>query len=248
MARPSGTRRNSSQAASGPRISRTRAPGRLLRILDAAVEVFIRNGYRQGRIEDVAALAGVSPATVHLYARSKDALFDLAMRHALGDSTVGDEPLPYAAPPPAELIERASNRLRAVAVFPRLEAVATRRPSDPGSELAAIVREGYRWLLRYHRAVLLVERCAREWPELAALWYMQFRRGVLGRMAAYLARRGEQGALRATPDAAMTARICLETIAFFAMHRHRAPDSAMDDAKAEEAVVDFIGHALLPGA
>ena len=228
-------------------MARTRAPDRLQHVLDAAIAVFIQAGYRQGRIEDVARAAGVAPATVLLYARSKEALFELALRHALHDHSVLDEPLPYSAPPATDLIERVWQRLKAVARFPTLDAAPKKAPAMGGrAELEAIIREGYRWQLHYHRALLLVERCARDWPELAALFYQEFRRGVLNRITSHLKRRAEQGALRELPDQAVAARIVVEIIAFFAMHRHRAPDSEMDDERAEAAVVDFISHALHP--
>jgi AcrR family transcriptional regulator len=226
---------------------RTRTPGLQRRLLDAAVEVFSRAGYRQGRIEDVARAARVSPATVHLYARTKEALFDLAVRHALLDATALTEPVPYAAPPASELIERLWQRLREVAHFPALEGAGADVPAMGAvAELEAIVREGYRWQLRHYRGVLLVERCAREWPELAALFYREFRRTVIARLTAHLDRRMAQGALRRVPDTGLAARVIVETIAWFAMHRHRAPDSVMDDAAAEAAVVDFVVNALAP--
>ena len=100
-------------------MARTRAPGRLSRIIAAATDVFIAGGYRLARIEDVARGAGVAPATVHLYARTKEALFDLVLRSALHDGSVLEEPLPYASPPQGELIERVWQRLNAAARFPR---------------------------------------------------------------------------------------------------------------------------------
>ncbi len=226
---------------------RTRAPGRLQEIIGAATDTFIANGYRLARIEDVAHRAGVAPATVHLYARTKDALFDLVMRAALHDPTVADVALPHLAPPAGDMIERLWQRLLAAARFPSLDDAPPDPPADGAvAEFERIVRELYRWLLRHHRAVKLIERCAREWPELAALYYKQFRRTGLDRLATYLDRRGRQGALRATPDPAVAARVVVETVAFFAMHRFSAPDSAMDDARTEAVVLDMLTNALRP--
>lgn len=224
---------------------RTRTPGRLRVILAAATDAFIASGYRLARIEDIAQRAGVAPATIHLYARTKDALFDLVMRAALHDPAVDDVDLPYVAPPSEAIIERLWQRLNAVARFPALE----HAPADPPAgeavaEFGEIVREIYHWLLRHRRAIKLIERCAREWPELAALYYQQFRRTGLDRLADYLERRTRQGALRATPDATIAARVVLETVAFFAMHRFSAPDSEMDDVRTEAVVLDMLTSAV----
>ena len=113
-------------------------------------------------------------------------------------------------------------------------------------EFEEIIREIYRWIVHYHRAVELIERCAREWPELAALYYKQFRRNGLDQLTQYLERRARQQALRRTADPAIAARVVLETIAFFALHRHSAPDSDMNDELAEAVVIDMLSHALRP--
>jgi AcrR family transcriptional regulator len=228
-------------------MSRTRAPGRLQDIISAATDTFIASGYRLARIEDIAQRAGVAPATVHLYARTKEALFDLVVRAALHDPTVDDVELPYSAAPSGEVIEQLWQRLMAASKFPRL----TGFPPDPppegaAAEFEAMVRDLYRWQIRHHRAIKLTERCAREWPELAALFYKQFRRLGLAKLGEYLALRARQGALRPTPDPAIAARVVVETVAFFAMHRFSAPDSEMDDARAEAVVVDMLTNAMRP--
>ncbi|MBC3193612.1 TetR/AcrR family transcriptional regulator [Pseudonocardia sp. C8] len=48
---------------------------RMERVLDAAGELLVRQGYRRVTIEDVARRAGVGKGTVYLHVRTKDALF-----------------------------------------------------------------------------------------------------------------------------------------------------------------------------
>lgn len=224
---------------------RARLPGRLSQILDAGALVFIAKGYRLARVEDIARKAGVAPATVHLYAATKEALFDLVMRCALHDPTVLEVALPYRAPPTTEFVERTWQRLLSTADFPVLRALGAAAPREGAeAELRSLVREGYRWLLRHHRAITLIERAAPEWPELAKLFSLQFRRDFLQRLTAHLERRAAQGLLRTTPDAAIAARVILETISYFGVHRHSAHDGELDDARTEEAVLDLIAAAL----
>jgi TetR/AcrR family transcriptional regulator len=46
------------------------------KILRAAEEVFLRDGYSGSRMQDIADLAGINKALLHYYFRSKDKLFD----------------------------------------------------------------------------------------------------------------------------------------------------------------------------
>ena len=54
------------------------------------------------------------------------------------------------------------------------------------------------------------------------------------------------GAVRPLPDVPTAARLILETVVWFARHRHNSPDSAMiGDATALETTVDFLVSGLL---
>lgn len=54
------------------------------RILDAARRVFVRRGSAGARMQEIAAEAGVNPALLHYYFRSKDALALAVFREAAG--------------------------------------------------------------------------------------------------------------------------------------------------------------------
>lgn len=226
---------------------RTRNPATLGRVVSAATELFIRRGYRGTRIGAVAELAGISPGTVYLYARDKASLFDLTMRSALHDPAIDGITLPYSTPDPNRLVADLWDRFEPHARFPLLEeAVGREHPTDIEREFEQIVRELYGWLFRYWKGLKIIERCSRDWPELFALFYQQFRREGLARLADYLRRRVDDGYLHPMPHAPTAARAILEQCAFFAMHRHTAPDSAaLTDADAEETTVTVLKRAFL---
>jgi hypothetical protein len=70
---------------------------------------------------------------------------------------------------------------------------------------------------------------------------------VLAALTEYPGRRARSGALRATPDAAATARLVLETPTWFARHRHWTPDgAAIPDELAADSAVDALMQALVP--
>lgn len=222
-------------------MARSRQEGRLDEILEAAARVFMRLGYRGARIDLVAQEAGIAAGTVHLYAASKEALFDLVMRREFG-APIPNTRGPYALESSATMINDAWEHLAHIAQFTKLDAaLAQDVPTDPQDELRGIVHELYRWIATYWRGLRIVERCASEWPELHALFYQQLRRPQLARFATYLERRARQGLMRSTPNSATAARVVLEMIAFFAMHRHTAPDSQdLNGDVAEQTVIDMV--------
>ena len=61
-------------------------PGELL---EAALQLFVQKGYAATKVEDVAALAGVSKGTLFLYFPTKEALFKAVVRAKIVDPLAG---------------------------------------------------------------------------------------------------------------------------------------------------------------
>jgi hypothetical protein len=116
-------------------------------------------------------------------------------------------------------------------------------------ELGAIVDALYGFVERNRRAIQLIEQCAADLPELAQWFFVEQRRALLDRLTDYLRGRIAAGKLRPVPDAPAAARFINETIAWFAMHRHRDADSEMlDDDACRVTVRHLILAAFLPAA
>lgn len=102
----------------------------------------------------------------------------------------------------------------------------------------------YAVLVRHRRGLKLIDRCAPDHPELAALWFKGGRELLLGLLVQYLELRGRR--LRALPDRSVAARIVIENLVLWAVHRHWDPaPQRVDDQVAEEAVVRFLLDALV---
>jgi AcrR family transcriptional regulator len=216
------------------------------RIVDAAALIFIAAGYRNARMEMVAERAEVAVGTLYRYAANKEALFELVLRRAFHDPEVGDVELPFQPTESQGYVEHIWRRLTDVSPFIVLRnAARTKRPLDPEEEFRHVVEELYDWQSRYWRALKIIERCARDWPELAHLFYHQFRRELFDLGATYLEKRMRDGWLRAYPDTGVAVRLIGENVAFFAMHRHTAPDSVMEDGVARETVVSVLLNAFV---
>lgn len=77
-------------------------PGELL---DAALTLFVEKGFAATRVEEVAALAGVSKGTLFLYFPSKEELFKALVRHTIsGRFTEWNEELKHFTGSSAELV------------------------------------------------------------------------------------------------------------------------------------------------
>ncbi len=148
----------------------------------------------------------------------------------------------------AEMISQARSFVAAAVPFGALaEALRTTEPAAPAGELELILRELFTLEEQTAQAVDMIERSARELPELADLLNAGLRRPVLDALTGYLEGRAKTGALRATPDSAATALFVLETLTWFARHRQADPAGvALGSVLAQETAVDALLHALVP--
>jgi AcrR family transcriptional regulator len=220
---------------------------RFERLVECATRVFIEQGYRRTQMGDIADALGVAKGTVYLYVESKEALFDLVVRSA--DSTDGvrvPEALPVSTPAPGATLAVAEERMAKGATLPALNAALARKQvRDARGELEEIVRELYRTLSANREGIKLLDRAGRDFPELADLWFRGGREGLLGLFCEYIEGRIRRKRFRPVPDVAVAARLVIETIVFWAVHRHWDPHpQSVVESVSEETVVRFVVDAL----
>jgi AcrR family transcriptional regulator len=217
-------------------------------LIEAATAVFLEQGYRRTQMADVAARMGIAKGTIYLYVESKEALFHAVVIHADRTERIDlPEALPVATPALGATLEEVRKRVAENAELPAIaEALARRRVADVRSEIEAIVRELYTLLSRHRVAIKLLDRCAADYPELAATWHGTGREGAVALLRHYLEDRIRRGLLEPVEDPAISARIVLETAVFWAVHRHWDPSPQLaDESVVEKTVVDFVVRALL---
>jgi len=128
-----------------------------------------------------------------------------------------------------------------------MSALDRTRVVDAPSELEAIVREVYQTMYRNRVALKLIDRCSADHPELAAVWFKGGREGLLGLLTGYLEDRWRRRALRPLPNAAIAARIVLETVVFWAVHRHWDPSpQAVEEGAVDDTVAGLLVAAMRP--
>ncbi|HVP30282.1 MAG TPA: helix-turn-helix domain-containing protein [Myxococcota bacterium] len=222
---------------------------RLAEIVAAAGRVVAEKGYERTQMSDVARALGISAGNLYNYVESKEALFHLLVEQGFG--CVSPPPLPEGlvrTPAPGETLALLRRRLVDEMSLPMLDAALARRgpPRDARGEVTAVVRELYRVVGRNRQGIRVLERSAHEWPELAALFYAEMRRGMLDKLRRWIAGRIEQGVFVRVAEPAAAARFVNESIAWFAMHRFADYDAAkLDDRACEETAVMLLANALL---
>lgn len=228
-------------------MARKTPPDRVSHLIAHATKIFIDQGYLRTQMEDVAAALGVAKGTLYLYVESKEALFDLVTRCADAEPpppTFAKLPLP--TPTAGATLTYVRERLVRNQTLPALTAALTRqRVKDARAELTLILGELYDTLARNRHGIKLLDRSAQDLPELAALWFDSARGGLIATLTHYLETRMIRKLLRPLPDAAVTARLIIETIAFWAVHRHWDPrPQVVDETVARDTVIQFLLNAL----
>jgi len=233
-------------------MARRRPPDRFQQLWDAALRVFGSKGLRRARMVDIARDMGVSPGSLYNYVESKEALFVWLVEHGGepgGVTTPGRLPLP--TPRPGELEARLRERLDVGFRLARLDAaLARRRVVDARGELDGILREFWELVVRTRGPIAVVERSALDLPDLFAIWFVGARRAFFSRVTRYVDRRARSGHFRPVADASVAARLLIESVVFFARHRHGDPDPGLlpgDDA-VREVVIPMLLASLMPDA
>jgi len=222
---------------------------RLMQLIESATLAFAAQGYRRTTMADIARRMGVAPGTVYLYAESKEALFDFLVRWHLGrvdlDSPIS---LPVQSTEGEGGLELISEQLKVDQLFPALaRALTIEHPPDPAAEVRGLVGELYKTIKRYRRFISLIEGSALDWPEMADAFYRFFRQSLFDQLAAYIGLRISYGYLPAVTSESIAARLLMEAIAWFAMHRYGdryTPD--WEEAAVESTLTEMLVRAAGP--
>ena len=227
-------------------MARSIPPGRLELIIRVASDSFGRLGYRRTRMADVSADAGLSAGAIYTYVESKEALFRLVIDDGFG-ALVPAPDLPVLTPPFEETMRLIASGLKAKGATPLLRsALLIDAPEDAKSELIAIVSEHYDMVASLSRVLSVIEKCARDLPELDAFYFGRRRRRQIDLLVEYVTLRTQGGFFVDFSDAAVTAQIITESVAWFAWKRLESHDAQrFEDAVCRATVVAFVCHALI---
>jgi AcrR family transcriptional regulator len=221
---------------------------RLAQLVKHATEVFIDRGYNDTQMEDIASSLGVAKGTLYVYVESKEALFDLVARCA--DTVPSFEPVPrlqIPTPKRGATLAYIRKRLAQDQNLPSLAmALSGTRAVPLREEFQEIVRELYGTVDRNRQGLKLLDRSAKDLPELAGLWFEGARGGLVTALNHYLDREIRNGTMRQVADVTVAARLIVETVVFWAVHRRWDPHpQKFDDSAARETVIVLLTDALV---
>lgn len=209
---------------------------RLPKLLDAAAGAFVEHGFQRTQMDDIAERLGVSKGTIYRTVESKESLFAAVIEW-------GDDP--DNAPStgvnlPVDLATlAASATAELAAAFATLElttVVAARRRLRSATafcdEIERLTIGLYRLMQSRRTAVMVLDRCAGEIPELAVVWFGDGRYALVDLWAEYLELRSSW--VTSGVDHAILARTIVEIITTWAvkMPWDRAPRPYPDDKAA----------------
>jgi AcrR family transcriptional regulator len=227
---------------------RVRPDSWLSDLLRAATKVFAARGYRQAQMSDIAREMRVSQGTLYNYVESKEALFLLVCQQGFSDSPIeAPQQPPIAAPSFEVMLQKVREQMWSRTRIEALRAaLRSRNVLDARAELESVLREFYSVIERNRHGFDLVERSALDVPEMARMLFVEGRRKGVGDFARYITSRIESGHFSPVPDPATAARFIIETVTWFARHRHNTPDSQMiSDQDALETTIHFLIGALI---
>jgi AcrR family transcriptional regulator len=230
-------------------MARKKPADRFSQVVEAATALFVREGYQRTQMEDVAERLQIAKGTLYGYVQSKAALFDAALRYADGGLAAPDTTeLPWPTPAAGVTLQYIRDRL-ATEGEQMLLVQAFAAPRCDEAELEAILRDLYQVMRRNRRTIKLVDRCAVDHPELASVWFDEGRWANLELLVSYLGLQMEAGTLPALSQPRIAARLALETVAFWAVHRHWDPSPQnLDEGAVEDVVIRMLLGGLRAGS
>lgn len=180
---------------------------------DAAVRLFLRQGYAQTQISHIAREAGVSVGSVYRDFAGKQELLCFILQCALEPDYMDRE---FQRPITAELFSGLDSRLiRALEETADTFAGNLSR-AGWGYSYENLLSDTFDLLARYGVGCLFIEKNPLVFPTLTA-YYRHYRENFFTVMAEYLRKLQACGQLRALEDPELTAVLILEQLSWWAM-------------------------------
>jgi AcrR family transcriptional regulator len=197
---------------------RVTPPDRLPKLLDAAAAAFVEHGFQRTQMDDIAERLGVSKGTIYRAVDSKEALFAAVVRD--GDdperiTTSGLNTTTDLASVAAGVTAELTEAVAALELTTVVGARRTLRSADFGDEVERVTLGLFRLMQSRRTAVMVLDRCAGEIPELAAVWFGDGRYALVDLWAAYLELRSRH--VTADVDRSILARTVVEIVTTWAV-------------------------------
>ena len=228
--------------------SKSKKIKQLERIIEGAIRIFSSHGYRQAQMSDIAKEIGISPGTLYLYFESKEALFEYILKYIFLSEQNFKE---IAFPIKSSSRDFGFNTLKELYASSEpfayiKQMMRNKKVKNVQEEFEKIIRLEFHFLSTYRNGITMLLNSTFHWPQLADI-YTDSVKNYLDTLSSYLVLRIDQGFIRKLPDVPAAARMILETVAWFAVHRYKAMlQPNIDEKTAEETVVDLLVNSFIP--
>lgn len=216
-------------------------------IIQAARQLFWRKGFARTQMADIAKEMGIAVGTLYLYVKSKEALFDLVLRHGIESSLPLESlELPLQDADLNQTRQFIEQTLMEHAHWPLLQAaIAARKPPAAlATEWRAMLAEIYALLERHCWGLRMVNSSAHDFPWLAEIFLLRFRQGLLTDLARFFTQRAADGLDEAKAQA--LAYFVVENIASAVLHRQGDPVYTHFPAPLlRETLLNLLEHAIV---
>lgn len=220
---------------------RTTPTDRLVKLLDAAATAFVEHGFQRTQMDDIAERLGVSKGTIYRAVDSKEALFAAVI--AWGDSpdglTATNDATSVAALVATELADAVAGLELATIVAQRKR---LRSADGFGDEIERITTGLYQVMRAKRTAIMVLDRCAGELPELSTVWFGEGRYALVDLWHHYLTLRSAH--ITIDVDRAILARTIVELITTWAVKMPWDPVPRPYAADTTAACAAMIRHLL----
>jgi AcrR family transcriptional regulator len=192
---------------------------RLPKLLDAAAAAFVEHGFQRTQMDDIAERLGVSKGTIYRAVDSKEMLFAAVIEWGDNPDSIPKAGL-VASFDVAVVADTVMTELSAAVAGLELTTIVSgrkrRRSADGfGDEIEQITVGLHRLMQARRTAVMVLDRCAGEIPELAAVWFGDGRYALVDLFDDYLGLRSNH--VTADVDRAILARTIVEIITTWAV-------------------------------
>lgn len=204
---------------------RSTPPDRLRALIAAAATTFVQHGVQRAQMDDIAAELGVSKGTIYRSVTSKESL--LAAVLEFGDTP---DQLPTGGTLEESSLDKVADWLRDALASAVAELQLVRVISEPsanltsdeiGDQVEMVARDVFEVLAAHRVRIMVLDRCARELPDLGGDWYESGRYALVDLWDTHL---GQLGAAPNSPgDRAVLARSIVELITIWAVKIHWDP-------------------------
>jgi len=215
----------------------------IIKIINSAAKLFMTKGYKQTQMVDVAKDVSVSVGSIYNYFNGKKALFDITLKYIFNDNKLDDNQILPIEDINHDILLNEYIATVYISYTSKYEKIL--KNEEKTNDFTEVINTIYTMLSKYWKGILILERNELSFPKLSG-YYFNTRSNFFMLLTQYLINKIKQGIVRPLNNVEIYARLIIENIAWFAMHRHHDSHlKNLDDSIAKSSVIDALNHAFL---